>query len=73
MTEIHHKNEEPTIVDGFQEEGSFRQNIIYEANMDQIESLINRSSNCWQSIRYECQNSRLFNSPCEWPDLFTFM
>lgn len=63
ITEVHHKNEDPTKVDGFQEEGSFKQDIIYDASIDQIEALINRSSSCWQSIRYDCWQSRLFNSP----------
>ncbi|XP_065217760.1 neurexin-4 isoform X3 [Planococcus citri] len=61
-TEIHHRNEEPTIVDGFQEEGSYKQDIVYEASIEQIESLINRSSSCYQHIRYDCQNSKLLNS-----------
>lgn len=65
VTEVHHKSEEPTVVDGFQEEGSFKQDIIYNANIEQIEALINRSNTCWQNIRYDCQQSRLFNSPCE--------
>ncbi|XKL68715.1 hypothetical protein PGB90_006484 [Kerria lacca] len=72
ITEIHHRNEEPTIVDGFQEEGSFKQDIIYEADMSQIEFLINRSSNCWQSIRYDCQQSKLFNSPSHETDFRPF-
>lgn len=65
MTVLHHRNEEETPVDGFQEPGSFSQNIIYDADGDQIEALINRSSSCWQRLSYSCRNSRIFNSPCE--------
>ncbi|XP_075231156.1 neurexin-4 [Lycorma delicatula] len=63
LTNLHHSNEEPTPVDGFQEPGSFRQDIIYDADMAQIEALINRSSTCRQRLTYECKQSRLFNSP----------
>lgn len=63
ITELHHQNEKPTIVDDFQEESSFVQNIIYDANLNQIEALINRSSSCWQYVRYDCFRSKLLNSP----------
>lgn len=65
VTKLHHRSEEDTTVDGFQEPGSFVQNIIYDAEAEQIEALINRSSSCWQHISYMCRNSRLFNSPCK--------
>ncbi|XP_076259208.1 neurexin-4 isoform X1 [Rhynchophorus ferrugineus] len=65
VTVLHHSNEETTTVDGFQEPGSFIQDIIYEANDDQIAALINRSSTCNQKIQYTCKNARLFNSPSE--------
>lgn len=64
VTVLSHSNEQTTTVDGFQEPGSFEQNIIYEAELPQIEALLNRSQSCWQRLNYECQSSRLFNSPC---------
>lgn len=66
VTMLRHRNEEETPVDGFQEAGSFLQNIVYDADADQIEALINRSSSCWQRLSYTCRNSRLFNSPCKY-------
>lgn len=41
-TVLHHSNEATTPVDGFQEPGSFIQDIQYEADDDQIVALINR-------------------------------
>ncbi|PSN48824.1 Neurexin-4 [Blattella germanica] len=63
LTVVSHNNDETTPVDGFQEPGSFIQDIMYEADMEQIEALINRSSTCQQRLRYECKQSHLFNSP----------
>ncbi|KAJ9588639.1 hypothetical protein L9F63_018073, partial [Diploptera punctata] len=57
LTVVSHSNEETTPVDGFQEPGSFTQDIMYEADMDQIEALINRSASCSQRLRYECKQS----------------
>jgi contactin associated protein-like 2 len=62
-TILHHRNELRTIVDGFEEPGSFIQDIHYDADLDQIEALINRSRSCRQHISYACKHSRLFNSP----------
>ncbi|XP_063906965.1 neurexin-4 isoform X1 [Zophobas morio] len=62
-TVVHHNNQETTQVDGFQEPGSFRQDIHYEADDDQIAALINRSSSCKQHLQYDCRGARLFNSP----------
>ncbi|XP_066998735.1 neurexin-4 [Anabrus simplex] len=63
LTEVAHKNMQITPVDGFQDPGSFVQDILYEANMMQIEALINRSRTCHQRLQYQCRQSRLFNSP----------
>lgn len=65
MTVLSHSKEHTTTVDGFQEPGSFEQNIIYEAELPEIEALLNRSQNCWQRLTYQCQASRLFNTPVE--------
>ncbi|KAK9299061.1 hypothetical protein QLX08_007806 [Tetragonisca angustula] len=69
-TILRHNNERMTPVDGFQEPGSFVQDIIYDADMDQIEALLNRSTNCRQRISYECRLSKLFNSPVSQGDYF---
>lgn len=63
MTVLHHSSEQVTPVDGFEEPGSFIQEIKYNADLDQIEALLNRSINCRQRINYACKHSKLFNSP----------
>ncbi|XP_075164291.1 neurexin-4 isoform X1 [Haematobia irritans] len=65
ITTLSHSQEHTTTVDGFQEPGSFEQNILYDADMQQIEALLNRSHSCWQRLSYSCRSSRLFNSPSE--------
>lgn len=65
VTVLGHSQEHSTIVDGFQEPGSFEQNVIYEADLPQIEALLNRSQSCWQRLTYSCMSSRLFNTPCK--------
>lgn len=58
-------NQDTTSVDGFQEPGSFVQDIHYDASDDQINALVNRSSGCRQHLQYACKNARLFNSPSD--------
>lgn len=65
VTVLSHSKEHTTVVDGFQEPGSFEQNIAYEASLPQIEALLNRSQNCWQRLSYQCRASRLFNTPVD--------
>ena len=65
LTVLGHSSEHSTVVDSFQEPGSFEQNIIYDADLPQIEALLNRSRECSQRLVYQCQSSRLFNSPCK--------
>ncbi|CAL4184396.1 unnamed protein product, partial [Meganyctiphanes norvegica] len=62
---IGHKHEMTTTVDGFEKRGSYVLNIDYNANPEQIEVFVNRSSKCRQRIHYDCLNSRLFNSPSQ--------
>ncbi|BES95349.1 Hypothetical protein NTJ_08158 [Nesidiocoris tenuis] len=62
-TLVHHSNEEGTPVDGFNEPGSFMQDIMYDADMIQIEALINRSQECSQYLFYSCKQAKLFNTP----------
>ncbi|KAI4501924.1 hypothetical protein M0802_003259 [Mischocyttarus mexicanus] len=63
VTILRHSNEVPTPVDGFEEPGTFIQDINYDADLDQIEAFLNRSTRCRQAIKYECKHSKLFNSP----------
>ncbi|KAK2575769.1 hypothetical protein KPH14_007155 [Odynerus spinipes] len=70
MTVLRHSNENPTPVDGFEEPGSFTQDINYDADLDQIEAFMNRSTRCRQRIKYECKHSKLFNSPVPQGDYF---
>ena len=60
VTSIKHSNEEVTKVDGFQDRGSFHQVIHYHATPEQINIVMNRSTKCWQSLRFECKQSQLF-------------
>ena len=57
-------------VDGFEIPGSFVQDINYDADSDQIEALLDRSTNCWQEIVYFCKRSRLFNTPGKYHHAF---
>ncbi|KAG1681270.1 Neurexin-4 [Nymphon striatum] len=59
-TFVGHSNEQPTQVNGFNAPGSFIQDIIYNAGMDEIVQLVNRSHSCKQFIKYRCHKSRLF-------------
>nr|CAG4643694.1 EOG090X00DN [Lepidurus arcticus] len=63
LTYVGHQNDQTTVVNGFNAPGSFIQNIAYNADMDQIGLLVNRSYACRQRLRYDCRSSRLFNSP----------
>ncbi|XP_058793266.1 neurexin-4 [Phymastichus coffea] len=63
QTILRHSNEHSTPVDGFEEPGSFIQDIRYDADFDQIEAFINRSHVCRQRISYSCKHSKLFNTP----------
>lgn len=70
LTILRHSNEHETSVDGFEEPGSFIQDIHYDADLDQIEAFINRSHTCRQRLSYSCKNSRLFNTPLSQNEVF---
>lgn len=61
-TIIHHQNESPQKVQGFNQPGSYIQDINYDAPLEQIVQLVNRSNNCRQKIKYECKRAKLLNS-----------
>ncbi|XP_073942606.1 neurexin-4 isoform X2 [Choristoneura fumiferana] len=67
ITTVQHSasSSQSTVVDGYQEPGSFRQDITYDASRAQLEALLNRSSSCMQRLEYLCRHSRLLNSPSE--------
>lgn len=71
ITYVGHANEEATKVDGFEDKGSFQQTIYYDASMEMMEALINRSISCEQKLGYDCKRSRLLNSPVEDADKFS--
>ncbi|CAH2105201.1 unnamed protein product [Euphydryas editha] len=59
-------------VDGFQEAGSFRLDVAYDASRAQLEALLNRSLACSQRLEYMCRHSRLLNSPSSEADFHPF-
>ncbi|XP_063360126.1 neurexin-4 [Cydia amplana] len=67
LTTVQHSSSvsQSTVVDGYQEPGSFKQDITYDASRAQLEALLNRSSSCSQRLEYMCRHSRLLNSPSE--------
>ena len=70
ITFVGHQNEEATKVDGFDGRGSFRQPIFYDATMEMMEAMINRSKSCVQKLGYDCKRSRLLDTPVQDNDNF---
>ena len=61
VTIIRHDSESRTIVDGYDDHGSYSCDINYTgASLSQLADLTNVSSHCEQFIKYECQDSGLF-------------
>ena len=55
VTVISHDSENRTLVDGFEDPGSYSREIQYtEASLLQLASLANVSTHCEQFIKYEC-------------------
>ncbi|XP_034938756.1 neurexin-4-like, partial [Chelonus insularis] len=69
-TILRHDHENPTLVDGYSNPGSYIRTIQYDANLNQIEALLNRSSSCRQRLSYACHNSRLFDISDPQSDVF---
>ncbi|XP_039252859.2 uncharacterized protein LOC120330099 [Styela clava] len=59
VTEIGHDSEETIYVSGCDPAGCYSKNITYEANLQQIEAVIESSKYCSQYIKYECYHSSL--------------
>ena len=69
VTIIRHDSESRTIVDGYDDHGSYSCDINYTgASLSQLAGLTNVSSHCEQFIKYECQDSGLFfySDPAGW-------
>ena len=67
VTVISHDSEDRTLVDGFEEAGSYSRDINYtEADLLQLASLTNVSTHCEQFIKYECINSLMFQGNHAW-------
>ena len=63
ITEVHHLNEAPTLVNGYQDPGSYVRPIEYnDMYREQFDELIKRATSCEQYIKYKCYTSRLLAS-----------
>ncbi|XP_037092008.1 neurexin-4-like [Pollicipes pollicipes] len=69
-THLEHDVRGDQLVDGFERRGSFVQDVTYEADMRQVERLVNGSLRCRQELFYACRRSRLLNTPVRQDELF---
>ena len=61
VTVISHDSENRTLVNGKEERGKYSRDIQYtEADLQQLASLTNVSTDCEQFIKYECFGSKMF-------------
>ena len=56
---VHHENEARTRVVGYQDPGSYVRPIIYPAQREQFDEIIERAETCEQSISWTCHSARL--------------
>ena len=62
ITVVKHLSEgENFVSSGYQEHGSYSQNILYTASLQQIQELKKRVYDCSQFIEYKCKGSKLLN------------
>ena len=67
VTVVSHDSENRTLVDGFQDPGSYSCNVTYQGtSLLQLASLTASSAHCEQFIMYECYHSRLFRDGYGW-------
>jgi hypothetical protein len=60
VTVIGHDSESRTLVNGYEDPGSYRRKIKYDIScMEQIVAIVKQSKNCEQFIKYECHFSVL--------------
>ena len=62
VTVISHDSEDRTLVDNFEDAGSYSREINYtEVDFQQLASLTSVSAHCEQFIKYECIGSKMFD------------
>ena len=68
ITVISHDSEARTLVQGFENPGTYRKRITYNIPMQIIKAIIAESNTCQQFIKYECMDSVMFssNTPYAW-------
>ena len=67
VTVISHDSETRTLVDGYEEKGSYSRDVTYTgASLAQLASLTRVSSHCEQFIKYECCDSMLLQGSNGW-------
>ena len=67
VTVISHDSEDRTLVDGFEDPGSYSRDIQYtNASLFQLASLTRVSLFCEQFIKYECHDSLMFREKVAW-------
>lgn len=62
QTILHHRSENDIIVQGYDGKGSYIRSVDYYAPMNLIRTVVDRSAQCSQYIKYTCINSRLLGS-----------
>ena len=67
VTVISHDSENSTLVDGYEEGGSYRRIVTYTGlNPTQIVTLVGISRRCFQFIKFECFGVELFGGDMAW-------
>ena len=67
VTVISHDSETRTLVNGFEDPGSYSRDIQYKgADLSQLASLAKVSLHCEQFIKYECKHSCIFANNDAW-------
>ena len=67
VTVISHDSETRTLVNGYEEKGSYSRDVTYSgASVAQLASLTRVSSHCEQLIKYDCYHSRLLREGFAW-------
>ena len=67
VTVISHDSETRTLVNGYEEKGSYSRHVTYTgASLAQLASLTRLSSHCEQFIKYECYHSLLLRRGFAW-------
>ena len=60
VTVIGHDSESMTLVDGYEDPGSYRREIKYDLPIEQIVAVIQQSQWCEQFIKFECYDSAIW-------------